>query len=620
MNEPDLPRRARWRTLLACAALLAGPAGAAADPDPPPPLALPVAEGLVLDGRGEEAAWAAALEVPLGPLHAPGRAPGPPVPVPARLRALVSDGALWLLAEVAEDPGSALGLQVFLAPPGAQDAAEAVAYAWRPLDPRAARWTARGPRGVGRGVYRALGAVDVARPGAWSGEVAIGLADLDLPAGEPLRAALTLLSRTPQRLAPAPPGALATPPARWLVLRPPDAGWPRSGGPSAARCSAEDAADLRARQAWLEFLKAKRAPVAPGLAAPAARAHLEAGLLAPLAAVEAARPDLGVPLAVLRGDLLWRCGLAEDAAAHFEAALVRAPGWREALFGRYLQVEAQRLATDAPGAASDYAARLGALDAAPPPAAPERAPWHAEARDLARGLLELKHGDFAAAAARLGPLAERHPQAPWIVMSHQHAVWGTEAWPDEQVRWRRDAEASLPRATLVTDRGEIVIELFQHEVPNSVNHFVWLAEHGWYDGQAVDTTVPFLLVGLGDPATRAGARAGVHDPGYAIRPESSAAPADGGAGPEGPRLPFRGSVLLAREPSGQVGSRFHLLVGSALHLAGQLPVLGRIVDGMEVAERLRAGDRLRTVRVSGKTAGWTYRPQALAGEPAPPPR
>ncbi len=613
---PTLRRRAHsgWLALVLPLLIGAGPARAQ-----PADLAVPLAEAApALDGRAEEPLWQGALALPLEPLLGPGQTPElASEPIAARVRAVMAQGCLWLAVEVAEDPGAALGLHVFLAAgqesgAGADlgSSSEAVSLTWRPLEVRSERWVVRAPHGAGRAAVRVLGAVDASRVGAWSGEVGLALADLGMAPSAPLRVAFTLLSRTPHRMASAPADVFGRAPSQWLSLRPAQGDWPAQSALDGERCAAEVRADRAARAEWIEYLKAMRVPPEPGLSPTQAREFLEGTLLKPLAALEAARPELQAPLACLRGDLFWRVGLVAEAQAHFEQALARAPGWREALFGRYLQVEAQRRATRAPGAPTDYDAALADLDAAAADVAPaEREPWRQEGLRLARGMLLLKRGEFARSAALLGPLATRHAQAPWIVLSSQHAEWGATAWPDEQIRWLRDAEEQLPRALLRTERGDIELELFQHEVPNSVNHFVWLAEQDYFDGLAVDRSVPFLLVQSGDPATRQGADPGVHGPGYAIRTEVVSE-----------RLPFRGSVLLARDSSGQEGSRFQLLLGSALHLAGQYTILGRIVAGMDVADSLRAGDRLLGVEIQRKTEGWIYRPQTVTGEPAPPVR
>jgi hypothetical protein len=55
------------------------------------------------------------------------------------------------------------------------------------------------------------------------------------------------------------------------------------------------------------------------------------------------------------------------------------------------------------------------------------------------------------------------------------------------------------RATLRTDKGEIVVELFAEQAPIAVNNFVFLAREGWYDGVTFHRVLPGFVAQAGDP-------------------------------------------------------------------------------------------------------------------------
>jgi peptidyl-prolyl cis-trans isomerase B (cyclophilin B) len=596
-------------------ALLSLGAPSHAEEDPAPRLVAPVVGTLVLDGRLDDAGWGRALVLSVESVDAP---EGPPAYgtrlLEPRVRiALASNGCLVLGVEAAEPPGASIGVSLLCVADSASGAADATAVAYAPLEVRTPSILARGPRGTGADACRADGAVDASRPGQWSLELSLVPADLAPTPDATLHLAITVFTRTPNLPANSPPGSRWSEPAAWLALSPPSGGWPQQALIAEATMERRRKADVEAREHWIEYLGHLQAPPPMDSAPELARTWLEETLLAPLQAVEAARPELRPALGCLRGDLHWRLGLLTEAEAEYEGVLSASPGWREALFGRYLKIEAQRLASGPPGGPTDWGSALARTDPAALPAlaTPQRAPWLAEAAKLARGLLHYRRGEFEPAARLLDELAARFPHAAWIRLHAHDARRGAEEWPAEQLRWSGDGEAGLPRARLRTSRGVIEIELFQQDAPNTVNHFVWLATHGFYDGLTFHRTEPGCFAEGGDPFTRSAGTAhlaGSGGPGYGLRTEESE------------RRPFRGTVMLSNAGRDTEGSRFVLLLGSALHLSGEHSVFGRITSGLEVAEALQAGDRIQAVDLANLTEGWTYRPQDDTGSPAPEPR
>jgi peptidyl-prolyl cis-trans isomerase B (cyclophilin B) len=62
-----------------------------------------------------------------------------------------------------------------------------------------------------------------------------------------------------------------------------------------------------------------------------------------------------------------------------------------------------------------------------------------------------------------------------------------------------DAAAKKYTATIKTDRGDIVLNLFADKSPNTVNSFVFLAQKGYFDGIAFHRVVPNFVIQGGDP-------------------------------------------------------------------------------------------------------------------------
>jgi cyclophilin family peptidyl-prolyl cis-trans isomerase len=143
-------------------------------------------------------------------------------------------------------------------------------------------------------------------------------------------------------------------------------------------------------------------------------------------------------------------------------------------------------------------------------------------------------------------------------------------------------------ATLVTERGEIVIQLFADKAPLAVNNFVFLARQGWYEDVTFHRVIPGFVAQSGDPSGT-----GTGSPGYIFQNEID------------PNLKFDrpGLVGMANAGPDTNGSQFFITYGPAPHLDGNFTIFGQVLSGMDVlAEltprepqpglRLPPGDRL----------------------------
>jgi peptidyl-prolyl cis-trans isomerase B (cyclophilin B) len=597
------------RALLLALALLPVFASASVA-EPPAPSEVPVVEGLALDGRPDEAGWSRALALACDTVDVPAPPPAEqPVALGPTVRLAQQDGRLWIAVTADEDPGMSVGLRLFVGPDDIPSAADALAVAFAPQDLRVPRWSVRGAKGISRSQhYRLDGAVHVAERGRWSLEVALPLADLELAApGAVLRLALAAATRTPNLVAAAPRGALWESPSRWVRLAPEGGAWTTGPAPEIERIAAEDALDQERQRAWAEFEVNSLKTLPDGTAEGLAKA-VEGRLLEPLGHVARLRPDLAPWVACVRADLLRRLGRERDAEAALTDALAAIPGSREAAFLLHVKLRGAGLAEAAPSEPSDYGAALARLTTA---AAAAGDPWVKEGLALARGLLLYKRGELADAVAALEPLARRYAAEPLIVLHLEQARAALETWGEETMARQKEAKAdTLPRVTLTTTKGAVMLELFEDDLPNTVKNFVWLVERGFYDGLAFHRNVPFFAIQSGDPFSKEGADArwlGGGGPGYAVPTEPVK------------RRPTRGAVALATTGQDTGGSQFLLLLGTAAHLDDASPVFGRILEGQDVAESLVQGDRIVKAEVTRRRAGTVYRPLTLAGEPAPEP-
>lgn len=155
--------------------------------------------------------------------------------------------------------------------------------------------------------------------------------------------------------------------------------------------------------------------------------------------------------------------------------------------------------------------------------------------------------------------------------------WGTgidhyrELWAKESALRAAEAAADdLPRVKLTTTKGEITLELFENEAPQSVANFLALVKQKYYDGSPFHRVIPAFMAQGG-----AKNEYGQGGPDYTIRSESSVPNA---------RHHFRGSLSMAHRPNlpDSGSSQFFLTFVPTGHLDGEHTVFGRVIEGMEV--------------------------------------
>ncbi|MCL4269579.1 MAG: peptidylprolyl isomerase [Anaerolineales bacterium] len=129
-------------------------------------------------------------------------------------------------------------------------------------------------------------------------------------------------------------------------------------------------------------------------------------------------------------------------------------------------------------------------------------------------------------------------------------------------------------ATLETEKGNIVIELYPEKAPLAVNSFVFLARQGWYDGVTFHRVIPGFAAQAGDPSGT-----GRGNPGYFFANEIS-------------DLLFNkpGVVGMANSGPDTNGSQFFITYAPAAHLNGSYTIFGQVISGLEVAEQLTPRD------------------------------
>ncbi|MBQ9874444.1 MAG: peptidylprolyl isomerase [Thermoguttaceae bacterium] len=143
-----------------------------------------------------------------------------------------------------------------------------------------------------------------------------------------------------------------------------------------------------------------------------------------------------------------------------------------------------------------------------------------------------------------------------------------ETWAKEREIREKEASENLPRVSLKTTKGEIVVELFLNEAPNAVNNFLSLVKSGFYTDVPFHRVLPFFMAQGGDPTGT-----GTGGPGYCIPCECYQPNA---------RDHFRGSLSMAHAGRNTGGSQFFITFVPTYFLNGKHTVFGRVVEGMDV--------------------------------------
>ena len=138
----------------------------------------------------------------------------------------------------------------------------------------------------------------------------------------------------------------------------------------------------------------------------------------------------------------------------------------------------------------------------------------------------------------------------------------------------------MKTATIQTKLGNIKIELFDTQAPRTVKNFEDLAKKGFYDGLKFHRYEPNFVIQGGCP--RGDGRGG---PGYTIADEFH------------PDLSHDGPGILSMANAGPNtnGSQFFITLTDCKYLDNKHPVFGKVIEGMDVVKKIRAGEVMEKV-------------------------
>ncbi|WP_164100494.1 peptidylprolyl isomerase [Candidatus Laterigemmans baculatus] len=224
-------------------------------------------------------------------------------------------------------------------------------------------------------------------------------------------------------------------------------------------------------------------------------------------------------------------------------------------------------------------------------------------------------------AIEIGFIDPKHRQLVDSVSDYQQR-WEREQQFRQEARQRDD----LPQVRITTSRGDMVVELFEDQAPNTVANFISLVEQGFYEGLTFHQVIASQIAMSGDPAGDASGSAG-----YRIADEGE---------DEDARDTFRGSLVMAKiaDPRSRTGqtlpnsassqffftfmplpwvNREHTVFGRVIDGAGTLAALTRVdpTAKKEEEEHEAVPDRILRMEVLRKRPH-DYQPEVLEGPPA----
>jgi peptidyl-prolyl cis-trans isomerase B (cyclophilin B) len=140
------------------------------------------------------------------------------------------------------------------------------------------------------------------------------------------------------------------------------------------------------------------------------------------------------------------------------------------------------------------------------------------------------------------------------------------------------------KAEIQTEKGTMKVEFFEQDAPLAVKNFISLAEKGFYDGLTFHRVIPDFVIQGGCPNGT-----GTGGPGYKIKCETSG----------NNQYHDRGVLSMAHAGKDTGGSQFFVCHSRnrTAHLDRVHTCFGKVVEGLEVIDAIRAGDKINKIVV-----------------------
>ncbi|MGK5084472.1 peptidylprolyl isomerase [Bdellovibrionota bacterium FG-1] len=143
--------------------------------------------------------------------------------------------------------------------------------------------------------------------------------------------------------------------------------------------------------------------------------------------------------------------------------------------------------------------------------------------------------------------------------------------------------SGLSNATVVitTTQGVIKFKFYPQDAPNTIQRLIVLMNQGFYNGLVFHRVVPGFVIQTGDPLGN-----GTGGSGQKLKAEFNN------------RRHIEGTVAMARaQDPDSADSQFYISLGTLPHLDHGYTVFGQVIEGMDVAKKIKIGDKMTSVRI-----------------------
>ena len=170
-----------------------------------------------------------------------------------------------------------------------------------------------------------------------------------------------------------------------------------------------------------------------------------------------------------------------------------------------------------------------------------------------------------------------------IILGSLGAIFGYKIAMKSENKISKDASVKSlsytgnPMAVMKTNMGEIKLELFVKDAPETVSNFIKLSNEKFYDGTRFHRVIKGFMIQGGDPNSKDDnwSNDGIGGPGYAFKDEINS------------NKIIRGVLAMANAGPNTNGSQFFIVTTeSAPWLDGKHTVFGKVVEGMDAVDKI----------------------------------
>jgi peptidyl-prolyl cis-trans isomerase B (cyclophilin B) len=142
----------------------------------------------------------------------------------------------------------------------------------------------------------------------------------------------------------------------------------------------------------------------------------------------------------------------------------------------------------------------------------------------------------------------------------------------------------MSKAIIKTEKGDMTVEFYDNDAPNTVANFKKLASSGFYNNVTFHRVIPNFVIQGGDPTGT-----GAGGPGYKIDCELTG----------DNQYHDRGVLSMAHAGRNTGGSQFFICHSrtNTAHLDRNHTVFGKVVENVDVVDDIRQGDKILTIEV-----------------------